>query len=216
MTGQPSGPVNLPILLGTSNTAKQDALRWLVEDLPLSPTTPAQMALDAIPEESGDTHQAIARTKAMEWSRAASMLVIASDGGLLLPILGTMWESRHTHRFAGPEANNAQRLERLLDLMQPFNGDQREASWVEAVAIADQGRLLASWELKGATGIISDSAINIPPDPGFWAFSVWYFPQLGKTYEQLSLEERERLGDHWAQLRGVVRAFFRKYLKQAR
>jgi inosine/xanthosine triphosphate pyrophosphatase family protein len=173
------------------------------------------MGLMTIPDEAGDTHHSIARTKAMEWSRAASMLVIASDGGLLLPILGTRWESRHTHRFAGPEADNAQRLERLLELMKPFNGDQREASWVEAVAIADQGRLLASWELKGATGIISDSSIDIPPGPEFWAFSVWYFPQLGKTYEQLSLEERERLGDHWARLRHVVRAFFWDYLEQA-
>ena len=150
MSVRPSVPVNLPILLGTSNTAKQDALRWLVEDLPLSPTTPAQMGLETIPEEAGDTHQAIARTKAIEWSRGGSSLAIASDGGLLLPILGSRWESRHTHRFAGPEADNARRLECLLHLMRAYNGEQREASWVEAVAIADQGRLLASWELEGA------------------------------------------------------------------
>ena len=216
MSVQPSVPVNLPILLGTSNTAKQDALRWLVEDLALSPTTPAQMGLEAIPEEAGYTHQAIAQTKAMEWSRVASMLVIASDGGLVLPILGSRWESRHTHRFAGPEADNALRLKRLLDLMRPYSDDQREASWVEALAIADQGRLLASWERKGATGIISDSSIGIPPDAGFWAFSVWYFPQFGKTYDQLSLEEREQLGDHWVKLRQMVRAFFHEYLEPAK
>ena len=206
-------PVNLPILLGTSNSAKQDALRWLLEDLPLSPTTPLSAGVVAMPEEVGVTHQAIARTKATEWSRAGSSLAIASDGGLLLPVLGSTWESRHTHRFAGPNADNAQRLERLLDLMQPYHGDQREASWVEAVAIADQERLLASWEFQGATGRISDGAIMSSQDSEFWVFSVWYFPQFGKTYDQLSVEERERLGDHWVRLRQVVQAFFRDYLE---
>ena len=53
---QPSNPQIQGILLGTSNLAKQDALRWLVEDLPLSPTTPSQMGLEdlamfrAVPE----------------------------------------------------------------------------------------------------------------------------------------------------------------------
>ena len=97
--------------------------------------------------------------------------------------------------------------------MQPYRGKQRGASWVEAIAIADRGRLLASWELKGATGIISDGTINISQDSGFWAFSVWYFPQCGKTYDQLSLEERERLGDHWVRLRRLVQVFFREYLE---
>ena len=102
MSVQPPGPLNQRILLGTSNTAKQDALRWLLEGLPLLPATPTQLDLKILPEETGDTHQAIAQTKAKEWSRAASMLAIASDGGLLLPVLGSGWESRFTHRFAGP------------------------------------------------------------------------------------------------------------------
>lgn len=213
MSLQPTGPEKQPILLGASNTAKQEALRWMLEGLFLTPTTPAQMDLEVTPDESGNTHQAIAQTKAMEWSRAGSSLAIASDGGLLLPVLGSAWESRYTHRFAGPEANNAQRLECLLEIMRPFRGDQREASWVEAVAIAEEGRLLASWELKGATGVISDGPINRSQDSEFWAFSIWFFPNYGKTYDQLSMAERERLGDHWVRLRKVVQDFFRGYLE---
>ena len=123
--------------------------------------TPAQLALEDVPQEEGPTHEAIARHKAELWSLAGSMLAIASDGGLVLPALGGRWESRYTHRFAGPAADDAERLARLLELMRPFRGAEREASWREAVAIAHRGRILVSWELKGGTGLIADS----PGDP---------------------------------------------------
>tara|TARA_B100000315_G_scaffold50934_1_gene45472 strand:+ start:2307 stop:2888 length:582 start_codon:yes stop_codon:yes gene_type:complete len=183
----------------------------LLEGLPLSPVTPGRLGLGAAPQEMGDTHEAIARSKAQDWSRAASALTIASDGGLVLPALGSGWDSRHTHRFAGPAADDAQRLRGLLDVMRPYRGTEREASWVEAVAIADRGEVLASWELRGATGVIAESLVGTAQPTGFWAFSAWYFPQLGKTYNQLSPEEREALQDHWVRLRVLVQRFFLGY-----
>ncbi len=91
-----------PILLASGNPAKQQSLGRLLDGLPLSPITPQQLELESVPEEAGDNHEAIARQKAGEWSRAASMLAIASDGGLVIPALGSNWESTLTHRFAGP------------------------------------------------------------------------------------------------------------------
>ncbi len=214
MTGRQPPPGPRPILLGTGNADKQDSLRRLVEDLPLLPTQPLPPDLKAAPEETGGTHEAIAGTKAIYWSQVASTLAVASDGGLLLPALGMNWESRYTSRFAGPSANNAQRLECLLELMLPYHGDQRAASWVEAVAVADRGRLLASWQVTGAAGVIADRVAGVPPDSGFWVFSVWYFPRFGKTYDQLSPDERAGVGDHWAQLREPVQTFFRSYLER--
>ncbi|HLF04900.1 MAG TPA: non-canonical purine NTP pyrophosphatase [Dehalococcoidia bacterium] len=201
-----------PILLATTNPAKQQALRELLAGLPLRLVTPKELGLSSGPDEEGETHEAIARLKAREWSLAASMLAIATDGGLVIPALGGRWESRFTHRFAGPAADDAERLRRLLELMRPYRGAEREASWVEALAIADRGKVLASWELTGGAGVIAESAEGSPCVPGFWAFTVWYFPRLGKTYNQLSPAERDALGDHWSRLRGLVQEFFRSYL----
>ena len=212
MSEQTSAAAKTPILLGTSNPAKQDTLRWLVEGLPLNPVTPGQLNLHAAPEETADTHEAIAQVKAQDWSRAGSMLALASDGGLVLPALGSEWQSRYTHRFAGPVADDAHRQERLLELMRPYQGEERQASWVEALAVADRGNLLASWELQGANGIIGDRPANSPPTSGFWAFSVWYFPEFGKTYSELSLQQREELDDHWVRLRRSVHSFFQDHL----
>ncbi|HEU0022712.1 MAG TPA: non-canonical purine NTP pyrophosphatase [Dehalococcoidia bacterium] len=201
--------MNNRILLATGNPAKQETLRWLVEGLPLTAVTPRQLGLDSVPDESGATHQEIARQKAEEWSRASSMLVIASDGGLVIPALGANWESRFTHRFAGPAADDHERLRRLLEIMQPYSGSDRAASWIEAVAIAEQGKVLASWELTGGTGIIATESPDQPGGPGFWVFSVWYFPQFGKTYNQLSGAEKESLDDHWIRLKDLVQGFFK-------
>ena len=200
-------PGNTPILLATGNGDKQRAFRSLLDGLPLRPFIPTELGIDAAPNEDGDTHEAIAREKAVRWSEAGSMLAIASDGGLVIPALGPGWESRPTHRFAGPEVGDAQRADRLLELMEPFTDAARSASWAEAMAIAHKGRLLASWELLGATGEIA--RIRGPgPVPEFWAFTVWTFPRYGKAYNELTLGERDSLNDHWARLGHLVRRFF--------
>ena len=201
--------MHTPILLATGNSDKQGAFRSLLESLPLRPVTPAELGITASTGEDGDTHEAIAVEKAVEWSKAGSMLAIASDGGLVIPALGPAWESRHTRRFAGPEVDvdDAQRVARLLELMEPHTGAARTASWAEALAIAYKGRPVASWELLGATGEIAETR-QPGPVPEFWAFTVWNFPQYGKTYNQLTPQELDSLNDHWTRLGQLVRRFF--------
>ena len=201
------------ILLATGNPAKQRVLRDLLEGLPLQPVTPAELRLTADPEETAETHEAIAVEKAVAWSSLAGTLAIASDGGLVVPFLGQNWESRYTHRFAGPVADDEDRRNRLLQLLANATGAQREASWVEALAIADSGTPLKSWELKGGSGLIANAPEPGPHSPGFWVFPLWYFPELGKYYNQLSGAERESLGDHWTKLKGLVRGYFEGEMK---
>ena len=195
-----------PILLATGNRDKQDEFRRLLRGLPFSPVTPAEAGVAIDSEEGGETHEAIARDKVAQWSAASSMLAIASDGGLVVPALGPRWESRYTHRFAGPAADNEERLARLLELMQPFHGEDRRASWVEALAIADRGRVVVSWELTGAVGYLDDVA-PLGPLPEFWVFSVWRFPQFGAVYSELTAEQRASIDDHWERLGRLARRF---------
>lgn len=196
-----------PILLATGNGDKQQAFRALLTGLPFNPVIPTEIGVSASTEENGETHEAIAIEKAVAWSDAGSMLAIASDGGLVIPILGSGWQSRHTRRFAGPDVDDSQRVDGLLQLMEPHDGADRNASWVEAIAIAYKGRLLASWELLGATGEIARTKPT-GATPQFWVFTIWNFPQLGKTYNELTPEELLSLNDHWSRLGQLVRRFF--------
>ncbi len=198
------------MLLGTTNPAKQRRLRWLLDGLSLTLVSPEELGLsDRAPDEEGHTHEENARLKAAGWSQLASMPAIASDGGLMVPALGRRWESLHTHRFAGAEADDQTRLERLLQLMEPYKGEERRASWMEALAVVQEGEPLASWQVDGPTGVLLEDVGNGPVVPGFWVFSVWYFPQVGKTYNQLDEAELERFNDHWAQLQPLVQRHLR-------
>ena len=201
--------MDTPILLATGNSDKQNAFRSLLKGLPFRPVTPIELGATTSTQEGGNTHEAIAIEKAVEWSKASSMLAIASDGGLVIPALGPGWESRHTRRFAGldVDVDDAQRVDRLLELMGPHTGAARVASWAEALAIAYNGRPVASWELLGATGEIAETR-QLGPVPEFWAFTVWIFPQYGKTYNQLTHEELDSLNDDWTRLGQLVRRFF--------
>ena len=199
-----------PILLATANPDKQQQFRWLLEGLPLAPVTPQDIGLTSVPDEVGDSHHAVARLKARMWSQSGNILAIASDGGLVLPALGADWERLYTHRFAGATATGEARVCYLLEMLRPYQGRDRLASWLESLAIAHRGRILASWELEGATGRIGEAMPSETAEPdGFWAFSVWEFPHLGKTYNQLSIQEREGLNDHWVRLKRLVERFFR-------
>ena len=203
------------ILLATGNPDKQRMLAWLLDDAPVRVVSPEEVAVRADPNEDGDTHEAIARAKAEEWSRVSGMPAIASDGGLVVPVLGANWESRHTHRFAGPAADDAERQRRLLQMMEPYSGDQRDAAFVEALAIADSGRTVASWQVSGATGRIVDRLADRGADTdgdGFWVFPLWYFSEFGRTYDRLTEAERAALGDHWQTLRGHVTEFIPGWL----
>lgn len=202
------------ILLATGNPDKQKMLRWLLEGLALQPVTPQELGVSASPDESADTHENIARAKAEDWSVAAGIPAIASDGGLLVPALGANWESRYTRRFAGPAADDNDRQRRLLELLESHVDNERDAAFVEGLAIAENGRTLASWEVRGATGRIVD-CIEDAGDPtagdGFWVFPLWRFAKFGRTYDRLTEDERASLGDHWGTLRDRVHAFVRQW-----
>jgi XTP/dITP diphosphohydrolase len=204
-----------PVLLATGNADKQRMLNWLLDGLPVNPIMPAEIGVSASPDESGNTHQAIAQAKAETWSQAAGIPAIASDGGLLVPALGANWESRYTRRFAGPAADDAERQRRLLALLEPYTGADRQAAFVEGLAIAEGGRTIASWEARGATGYIVDDladAGDATSGDGFWVFPLWRFPEYNRTYDRLTQAERASLGDHWDTLRVCIREFAEHWL----
>ena len=197
------------IVLATTNPAKQRKLLGLLDGLRLKPRSLVELGLEGgAPVEDGSSHEKNARHKAEFWSRAVGVQAIASDGGLLIPALGEGWNSLFTHRFAGEDADDQARLSLLLQMMEPFRGEERRATWVEALAIAREGRTVAAWQVRGPTGMLLEKESPGPLVPGFWAFSVWHFPELGKTYNELDEDELESVNDHWTQLKSLVQELF--------
>ena len=199
-----------PILLATSNPAKLDKLRWVLEGLPLTCVPLSQFPDQPQPEESGQTFKENARLKASQGSELFRGLAIASDGGLVIPTLaGGEWEALLTARAAGEEADDGARARHLLALMQGKRGEQRRGFWTEAVALAKRGRLLGSWQETGSEGLLTESYDPAKAIPGFWVYSLWYCPQFGKRYVELTPQELAEVDVTWQRLKARVQEYLR-------
>ena len=201
------------ILLATTNHTKQGYLHWLLSNLGIELLTIEQIATTVSCDENGDSHLANAELKAKAWSEAIQGMAISSDGGVSIPTLGAMWTSLNTNRFMGENATNEQRREGLLGLMAGQSGEKRQISWSEAIAIANKGTVLKTWEEKGAKGLLAEKATLVGQDSDFWISNLWYFPDIHKYYAELTKKELSHLGDHWIKLRPKVQAFLRNSSK---
>ena len=196
------------ILIATSNPGKlRDfagaAASHGVEIVPL----PNFRSLPAVVED-GLTFEANARKKAEEYSRAAfGDIVMADDSGLEIDALNGA-PGVHSARYAADEphkadentdddANNARVLRELSDVPD----ERRTGRFVCVIAAARNGQTLGVF--RGvAEGTILD---HLQGTGGFGYDPMFYFPSIGKTFAELTPEEKANYSH-----RGAA---FRKFLE---
>ena len=200
---------SLPVLLASSNMAKIEKLRVALEGVPRSIITPTDLGISIVIEETGSSHKEIAEAKALAWSnQICDYAVISTDGGALIPFLGSRWSSIYTGRFAGEKASSMKKIKSLLGLMDGVDGNNREVIWIEALAVARNGEIAYSEVFEGATGRLMDTFDpTIQPDD-FWLSTLLFYPQYSKVYNKLNLEERIAVKDPWCSIRDNLLGLF--------
>ena len=207
MSREPERPRARRVVVASRNRAKVAAIGRIVHQVAVAVPLPNAIA---VPEETGDDVGQIAAGKARAVAAALpGDLVVASDGGLLIPALGDVWDPRRTRRFAGPEASDGQRADRLLALAAGLTGDERQIGWREALAVARNGELLAVWEVEDAPGLLArDYDPALVEAGGFWVPALWICPEFdGRRLAELSGAERAARDDHWTRLGRELRRF---------
>ena len=200
------------ILIATSNAGK---LRDFA-----GAAAPHGIAVAAIPGfaslppvvEAGATFEANARKKAEAYSHAvAGQLVLADDSGLEIDALNGA-PGVHSARYAAPdlqnkephladentddEANNA----RVLRELSAVPAGKRTARFVCVLAAARDGITLATFR-GTAEGVILSAPRG---HNGFGYDPLFYFPQIGKTFAELSAEEKSRYSHRGAAFRAFL------------
>jgi XTP/dITP diphosphohydrolase len=181
-------PVKL--FLASSNPGKLKEYRTLAEansltsfraDLSLVP------AFASLPtfEEKAPTFAENAAGKALHYSRIEEGLILADDSGLVVPALGGA-PGVVSARYAGVDATNSERIEKLLQEMREITGEKRAAHFICAIALARRGRALA---------VVTDRVDGeiLPETRGTGGFGydpVFYFSPLKRTFAELSSEEK--------------------------
>jgi XTP/dITP diphosphohydrolase len=182
-----NSPQPIQVLLASSNPGKLREYRVLAGDSPI------ELALlpnfHEIPpfEETAPTIAENSAGKALYYSRFAMGTVLADDSGLVVPALGGAPGVRSA-RYAGPGASDADRVQKLLREMSALNGDDRKARFVCVTTLAQDGRAVA---------VLSDSAEGViakaPKGSGGFGYDpVFFFPQLGRTYAEITREEKNQ------------------------
>jgi len=175
------------LFLASSNPGKLAEYRALAAATSL----PIELALlpdfDALPafEEGAPTFAENAAGKALHYSRQGNGLVFADDSGLVVPSLGGA-PGVHSARYAGPQATNSQRIEKLLRELRCRSGTERAAYFVCAIALAERGRAMAI-----VTDRVDGEILEGPRGSGGFGYDpVFYFPALQKTFAEIPAEEK--------------------------
>lgn len=178
---------------------------------------PRETAFDGLPAADSSADEladpegfvAIARAKACLASAllGPNQLVVATDGGLVVPGLGRHWRPTHTHRFAGATATDHDRAERLLALTARLRGEERRLFWREALVVARDGRVCAAWEATSGPGLLARDYRPARDGDGFWISGLWICPDRGRRLAELPRRERTEAMTHWRQLGANLRAF---------
>jgi XTP/dITP diphosphohydrolase len=157
--------------------------------------------------EDGITFEENARKKAESYSLAApGELVLADDSGLEIDALGGA-PGVHSARYAAyephmaesntdDEANNSTVLGKLKGVPE----QKRAARFVCVLAAARDGRTLHTFR-GAAEGIILDAPRG---QNGFGYDPLFYFPQIGKTFAELSAEEKALYSHRGAAFRAFL------------
>lgn len=144
---------------------------------------------EALPkfDEAAPTFGENAAGKALHYSRFSSGLVMADDSGLVVPALGGA-PGVHSARYAGPDATDADRNRKLLAEMRGKKGSERRAQFVCVIVLAEEGRVRGVFSAS-AEGELLDAPRG---EGGFGYDPIFFFPPLGKTFAEISREEKNK------------------------
>lgn len=201
-----AGPQHRPgpprLLLASSNPGKLREYNELVVNSHIELDLLSRFSELAPFDESAPTFAENATGKALHYSNFTEQIILADDSGLVVPALGGE-PGVHSARYAGPNATDADRVQKLLRAMESKNGADRRARFVCVISIAREGRVLA---------VVSDSAEGLmAKEPqgkyGFGYDPIFLFPELGRTYAEISPEEKNRLSHRGKAFRKVLALF---------
>ena len=193
------------IVLATRNAGKLAEIRDLLADYPV--TIKSLSDFGPIPEvvEDGATFDENAYKKSSHTARVLGLPALADDSGLVVEALdgrpGVL-----SARYAGADATDQQRCEKLLKEM--HGRENRQAAFECVISIAIPTGPALTYEGR-CQGRIAREPFG---DNGFGYDPIFFYPPLGKTFAQISRQEKSAVS-HRGKALMELRDEFAKVLK---
>jgi len=193
------------IVLATRNAGKVKEFQMMLEGYPVEIRGLGDFG--PIPEavEDGATFDDNAYKKALHTAKVLGLPAIADDSGLVVEALDGA-PGVYSARYAGEKATDSDNISKLLKAMEGKRN--RKAAFECVISIAVPAGPALTYEGR-CEGEITETPRG---DGGFGYDPVFFYPPLGKTFAEISLQEKNRVS-HRGRALAEVRSEFDKILK---
>lgn len=185
------------LLLATTNPGKVAEIATM-----LSETDWQVVALpDDVPEyeETGDTFAANARGKALFYARWTGLPALADDSGIEIDALGGE-PGVYSARYIDPDIPQSRRNEAVVDRLRGVLAERRGARFVCHLVLALGDRVVHE-----TTGTCEGRIADAPRgEQGFGYDPIFLVPELGRTFAELSREQKSALSHRGRAVRPMV------------
>lgn len=191
----------LTLYAATSNPGKLAEFQAAARESPIAVRVEPLPGLADLPAcvEDGATFGENSRQKATYYSSRTKQLVFADDSGLEVEALGSA-PGVLSARYAGPDSTDARNNEKLLRALASVPAERRRAWFVCVIALARDGRLLATVEGR-VEGIIAGAPRG---GGGFGYDPLFLLPELGRTFGELAPGEKLRYSHRGRAFRALL------------
>lgn len=201
-------PANeIELLIATKNAGKIKELEKMLADLPLHLRSLKDFPNAFEPEETGATFVENAVLKAKSYALQTTLFALADDSGLEVEALDGA-PGIFSARYAGANAGDEQRIEKLLEELNETRSENRRARFVCAVAFADKTGAIKFVEEGFCGGKIAFARRGTN---GFGYDPIFIPDGFAETFGELSGDVKRRISHRSRALNKIIQQIRRFY-----
>lgn len=186
-------------IAATKNKGKLSEIIEILKDLPFDIVSMEEMGITKEIEETGSTFEENALIKAREIFKITREMVMADDSGLEVDFLNGA-PGIYSARFAGENATDTDKNNKLLALLKDVPFENRSARFVCAIAvILPDG---SDFTVRGTCeGFIGFEAVG---NNGFGYDPLFFMKEYSKTTAQMQPEDKHEISHRGKALKAMV------------
>jgi XTP/dITP diphosphohydrolase len=190
----------ISLVIASRNKDKTAEIKNLLRDFPVKIKNLDEFGPLATVKENGKTFEANAYLKASFTARILGLPALADDSGLLVESLGGR-PGVHSARYAGEDATDEQRCQKLLSELD--GQSNRNAAFECVISVAVPSGLALTYEGR-CEGLITEQPTG---SKGFGYDPIFYFPPLGKTFAEMTSSKKSMVSHRGKALRELKDEF---------
>ena len=192
------------IVIATSNNNKIKEISRIIGEIGVDWVAGSDFLVGEV-EENGSTYAENAEIKARAYSNISGLPALADDSGLEVDALDGL-PGIHSNRFFGQSKTDAEKVAELLKRLEGVPQNKRTARFICHAVLLAGNQMLAS-----VRGTVEGFILYQPQGSGGFGYDpVFYYPELRKTFADLSVAEKN-IRSHRGQAMRKIREFLLRF-----